>query len=76
MINSVTRNAYFLSDEIADTSEEQRAKGTHDEANGESGEISNQGQRVVALRIEERRDVCGQATEDIEVVPFDHGSDG
>ena len=38
-------------------------------------EVSDERKRVVTFRIEERRDGDGETAEDIEVVPFDHGSD-
>ena len=66
----------LAADEIADAAEEQRAERPHDEADGEGGEIRDEGQRVVAGGIEERRDDRGQAAEDIEVVPLDHRADG
>ena len=63
-------------DQVADPAEEERAERPHDEAHGKRREVGDQRQRVIARRIEERRDGRGQAAEDVEVVPLDHGADG
>ena len=63
-------------DEVADPSEEECAEGAHDKADREGGEIGDVGEGVVARRIELQGEHSRETTEDVEVVPFDHGADG
>ncbi len=66
----------FPPDQIAYPAEKQRPEGPDDEPDGKGREIRDQRQRVVAARIEQRRDHARQAAEDVEVVPLDHRADG
>ena len=63
-------------DEVADAAEKERAERADDEAHGKCRQVGDERQRVVARRVEERRNRRGQAAEDVEVVPLDHGADG
>ena len=65
----------LASDQIADAAKEERAKRTNDEAHRKRREVSDQRHCVVALRIKERRNYCGQAAKDVEVIPLDHCAD-
>src|SRR6185436_19309809 len=60
--------------QIANPAKEESAKWTDHKADCERREISNQRERVVALRIEQRRDNRGQTSKDVEVIPLDHGA--
>jgi hypothetical protein len=66
----------FPSHQIADSPEEERPERPHHEADREGGEVCDQCQRIVARRIEERRDCDCQRTEDVEIIPLYHRADG
>ena len=62
--------------EIPDASEEEGTERTDEKTDGEGGEIGDVRESVVAGRIEFRGKDGGEAAEDVEVVPLDHGADG
>jgi len=61
--------------QIANSPEEERTKRTDHEADREGGQVGHERERVVARRIEQWGDDRGEAAENIEVVPLDHGTD-
>ena len=65
----------LASHQIADAAKEKRAERAHHEADRESRQISDQRERVISLRIKQRRDDGRETSEDVEVVPLDHGTD-
>jgi len=65
----------LATDDVADTSEEQRSERPDDKPDRECREVSDISEGVVARRIKQRRDDAGKAAEDVEVVPLDHRPD-
>jgi hypothetical protein len=59
---------------VADAAEEERAKRADEKSNGECGEVGDECEGVVAGRIELKRENGGQAAEDEEIVPLNHGA--
>jgi hypothetical protein len=74
-MESVTRKGIFAANQIADATEEQCAERPDEEAHGKGGEISDICKGVVARRVEFQSQHGRKAAENIEVIPFDHGSD-
>ena len=66
----------LAADEIADPPEEQRPERPDDEPDRKRRQVRDERDRVVARRIEQRRDDRGQTAEDVEVVPLDHRPHG
>src|SRR5207249_650788 len=62
--------------QVAYSSEEERPKRAHHESNGEGSEIGDVGKGGVPRRVEFQGENCGETSENIEVVPLDHGSHG
>jgi hypothetical protein len=65
----------FAANQIADATKEQCAERPHEEAHGKRGEISDISKGVVARGVEFQSQHGRKAAENIEVIPFDHGSD-
>jgi hypothetical protein len=63
----------LATDEVSDPPEEDRAERPHDEADREGRQVRDEGEGVVAGRVELRRDDRRERAEDVEVVPLDHG---
>ena len=65
----------LAADKVPYPSKKECAKGTHQETNGECGEIGDVGKGVISGRIEFHREDGGKAAENIKVIPLDHGAD-
>src|SRR5262249_50344932 len=63
------------SHQITDSAEEQSAERPHHKPDRKRRQVSDQRECFVTVRIKERRDSYGETAEDVEVVPFDHGTD-
>ena len=66
----------FAPDEVADAPEDQGAEGTHEKAGRVRAERAEQRGCLVARREEESREEGGENRVEIEIVPFENGSNG
>src|SRR5260370_12143101 len=48
----------------------------HDESHSERRQVGDVGKRLVSRRIEDRGQYRSKASENIKVIPLDHGADG
>ena len=64
----------FAACHVSNAAEEERAEGADEEADGEGGQIGDEGEGVVTRRIELGGEDRSERAEDVEVVPLDHGS--
>ena len=76
MISSVMRNAYLRPTRSPMRPKNKAPNGRTMNPTAKVDKVCEIRQSVVSLRIEERGDYRGETSEDIEVVPLDHRSDG